>query len=162
MGDDDFPYVEIPDHLRPRLGLPDPGTRMYRAYGADDAFAEWWDAVCEVCGESGSVSPGGVSMYARMSRAAVYKRLAEGRLTAFCFHQERKTRTRFLKRDRISTERTPVTNIPVSECKAWAEQLSHLSRRERKQLEWGSGEYAGQSIELTPAQLKQRERQANG
>jgi len=28
-----FPFVEIPQHLQEIVGEPDPGTRIFRAYG---------------------------------------------------------------------------------------------------------------------------------
>lgn len=155
MGNDDFPFVTVPDRLLPRVGNPDKGTRIHRAYGPSDAFEEWWEAVCEICGPENSVSPGGVPMFAQASRAAVHKRLKEGRLTAFCFHKETVHRTRFRKREVITTVGTPITNIPVSECKAWGDQMRLLTRSERKLIQWGDGDNAGQVlIRKTPSRKK--------
>lgn len=146
MSTDAFPFISVPEHLVPRIGLADPGTRLFRAYGPREAFPEWWAAVCEICGESGAVSPGGVAMFAKASRAAVHKRLKEGRLTAFCFHQESARRSKFRKREVITTDGRPVTYIPVTECKAWAELMRGLSSSELHQLQWGDGDNAGQVL----------------
>ena len=67
------------------------------------------------------VSPGGVSMFAPVSRAAVHKRLKEGRITAFCFHVVHDEKT-FFGTTRKAKER-PYIYIPISECKAWAKEL---------------------------------------
>ncbi len=158
MTTETFPYTEVPDHLIPRIGLADPGTRLYRAYGPRDAFPEWWKAVCEICGEDGAVSPGGVAMFAKASRAAVHKRLKEGRLTAFCFHQESVQRTKFRKREVITTDGRPVTYIPVTECKAWAKLMQGLSYEERKSLQWGDGDNAGQVLVHSTKPRKKEER----
>lgn len=146
MGNDGFPFVTVPDHLIPRVGNTDEGTRVYRAFGPPEAFEQWWEAVCEICKPENTVSPGGVPMFAQASRAAVHKRLKEGRLTAFCFHKETVHRTRFRKREVIVTEGTPITNIPVSECKAWGEQMRAMTRTERKEIQWGEGDNAGQVL----------------
>ena len=82
----DIEYIKIPSHYLPIIGEADEGTRMYRAYSSDVSFMVWWDAICEICGEESSVSPGGVAMYIKVSRAGVHKRMKEGRLTAFMFH----------------------------------------------------------------------------
>lgn len=60
-------------------------------------------------------------MFAPVSRAAVYKRLTEGRLTAFSFHVRKYSKTLF-GRERMERE-TPFVFIPVSECKAWGEEI---------------------------------------
>lgn len=85
-------------------------------------------------------------MFAKASRAAVHKRLKEGRLTAFCFHQESARRSKFRKREVITTDGRPVTYIPVTECKAWAELMRGLSSSELHQLQWGDGDNAGQVL----------------
>lgn len=118
----DFPFVEIPSHLTDRIGEPDKGTRLYRRYGTENDSRDWFDAVCEICEGLGSVSPGGVSMYAKVSRPAVHKRLKEGRLTGFLFHIIKDGK--FLKhRKKMQDGGFPYCFIPVSECKAWAQEL---------------------------------------
>jgi hypothetical protein len=158
MVESDFPFIEIPAHLQPMLGLPDEGTRIYRAYGPRDAFGEWWEAVCEACGEQGSVSPGGVCMHVKVSRAGVYKRMKEGRLTALCFHVEEQYRTIFRKREMIKTSGHPYCCVPVTECVAWSEQLRHLEYRERKLIQWGDGDHAGQVLIRNESRPAERSR----
>jgi hypothetical protein len=68
------------------------------------------------------MSPGGVSGYVKVSRPAVHKRLKEGRLTGFFFHQV--TDGRFFKdRKRLEDGGRPYIYMPVVEARAWAQQL---------------------------------------
>ena len=124
----DFPFVRIKKELLKRLGRPDPGTRLYRAYGTEADSEAWFDAVWEVCDDEKAISPGGVAMYVKVSRPAVHKRLKEGRLTGFYFHQTKEGRF-FKGRKKLDEGGRPYIFIPVSECKAWAEEL-----KERKEL----------------------------
>lgn len=118
----EFPFVEIPNHLKEVVGNPDEGTKIYRRFGTEEDIEEWFNAVCEICHGDGSVSPGGVSMYAKVSRPAVHKRLKEGRLTGFMFHKIKNGK--FLKsRKKLDEGGHPYICIPVSECKAWAEKM---------------------------------------
>ena len=82
----DFKYLEVPASLKPFIGEPDPDTRIYRREGSDEESGPWFDALGEHLPGEGFVSPGAVMMYAPVSRAAVHKRLKEGKMTAFCFH----------------------------------------------------------------------------
>lgn len=120
---DDFLFVEIPPHLKKIVGEPDPGTRIFRAYGNEEDFDKWFDAVWEICGDDKAVSPGGVSMFAKVTRAGVHKRMKEGRLTAFLFHKVKESK--WIKGRKVLEEGgRPYGFIPVSECKAWAKELS--------------------------------------
>ncbi len=83
----DHGLLIIPPELLPVIGEPDEGTRLYRKEGDEDEKGFWFDALTEVFGSL--VSPGGVALYAPVSRAAVHKRLKEGRMTAFCYHVKR-------------------------------------------------------------------------
>lgn len=123
-----FPFVEIPNHFIELIGKPDPGTRLYRAYGNEDDMQKWFDAVIEICHGEGSVSPGGAAGYAKVSRPAVHKRLKEGRLTGFLFHVVENGRF-FKDKKKLSDGGNPYAYIPVSECKAWAVDLA--KRRDR-------------------------------
>jgi len=119
----DFPYLKIMKHDRAILGKKDPTTRIYRFSGGDtrrDA-GDWYDRLCARFPSEGFVSPGGVSMYVPVSRAAVYQRINAGKLTAFCYHPTEWSRTLFggLRK----TRKSPYMYIPVSECKAWAAEL---------------------------------------
>ncbi len=120
--DKEFPFVTVPLHLIEHFGEPDPGTRLYRKYGDEGDMRAWFDAVCEVCKGPGSMSPGGISGYVKVSRPAVHKRLKEGRLTGFFFHQVKEGRF-FKDRKRLAEGGRPYCYIPVVEARAWAEEL---------------------------------------
>jgi len=109
------------------LGVPDEGTRVYRKDGPEEETGPWFDALTDVVGSS--VSPGGVSMYCPVSRAAVHKRMKEGRLTAFMFHATHK-KTDWFGKKRVLRER-PLCFIPVSECKAWKIELEDEAKRRK-------------------------------
>lgn len=116
---DEFPYVEVPEELWPMIGKPDEGTRIYRKDGSEEECAPWFDLVCEIARDT--VSPGGVSMYCPVSRAAVYKRMKEGRLSAFLFHVTEASTNFFGKG--VLKRVTPYVYVPVSECRAWRKEL---------------------------------------
>lgn len=124
----EFQFVKIPPHLAKQLGEPDSGTRLHRAYGSEADMEAWFEAVWEVCEEEKAISPGGVAGYVKVSRPAVHKRLKEGRLTGFFFHLIKEGRF-FKGKKKLAEGGRPYIFIPVSECKAWAEEL-----KERKGL----------------------------
>lgn len=124
--------VEIPVRLLPVIGRPDPGTRIYRQKGPPDDLPLWHEAIGEVFPRL--LSPGGVSMYAPVSRAAVHKALLAGRLTAFAFHVTKPVKTLFggLREQR----ETPYVYIPSVEAQGWGKELEQrLSRREHITIE---------------------------
>ena len=102
------------------VGKRDKGTRIYRREGTYKESGEWCVAMDEVFDDQ-FVSPGGVGMFVPASRAAVHKRLQEGRLTALCFHVVHDEKTFFGNVRKAKA--TPFVYIPVSECKAWAKEL---------------------------------------
>lgn len=116
----EFPFVNVTGELATLAGKRDKGTRIYRTEGTYDECGEWYERIAELADDS-FVSPGGVSMFAPVSRASVHKRLKEGRLTAFCFHVVHDEKT-FFGTTRKAKQR-PYVYIPVSECKAWAKEL---------------------------------------
>ena len=134
----DFKYLEVPAALEPVVGKPDPDTRIYRREGSDEDSGPWFDALCEHFPGEGFVSPGGVGMYAPVSRSGVYKRLKEGKMTAFCFHVVEAKRSIFGYQDKL--KKRPYVYIPVSECKAWAEELKTRPDRKEAYLEAAGGE----------------------
>jgi hypothetical protein len=136
----DFKYLEIPASLKPFIGEPDPDTRIYRREGSDEESGPWFDALGEHLPGEGFVSPGGVMMYAPVSRAAVHKRLKEGKMTAFCFHVVEAKRSIFGYQDKL--KKRPYVYVPVSECKAWAEELKARPDRKEAYLEAAGGEKA--------------------
>ncbi len=134
----DFPYLVIPASLKPLIGEPDPETRIYRREGSDEESGPWFDALGEHLPGEGFVSPGGVMMYAPVSRAAVHKRLKEGNLTAFCFHVVRAERSLFGYQKKLKER--PYIYVPVSECKAWGEDLKARPDRKAAYVEAAGGE----------------------
>lgn len=142
MTSTDIKPVAIPGHLAKVIGDPDPGTRMYRRYGRRDDFQAWWDAVCEICGEESSVSPGGVALYARVSRAGVHKRMKDGRLTGFLFHPVQGY-SRWTKREILDNAGQPYIYIPGDECKQWAKLLGNMDTAEQRAEAMGDGDNDG-------------------
>lgn len=142
-----FPFVVVAADLRAVVGEPEDGTRIYRREGADDEMAGWYDVLTEAI-EPRLVSPGGVSMFAPVSRAAVYKRLREGRLTAFAFHVIEQKRG-LMGRVRAVRQKTPYVFVPVSEAKAWAAELA--SRADQAAA---TAEARGEAADLNPEFLE--------
>jgi hypothetical protein len=129
-----FPYLKVTKSDRALVGKQDPGKRIYRQSGPAEESGEWFERLSRRFPNERFVSPGGVSMFAPVSRAAVYQRLNVGGLTAFCYHPAKVRKTIFggLRK----TRETPYMYIPVSECKAWAEEVKKR---------FGSGENRGLS-----------------
>jgi hypothetical protein len=125
MTTDRFYFVSIPSPFEQRMGEPDEGTRIFRAQGDHLQMRQWFDALCEHIGPA--VSPGGAAVYAKVSRAAVYKRMKSGGLTAFCFHITGKTKTIFGGEKKL--KEWPLVYIPVAECKAWGVELDERAAR---------------------------------
>lgn len=121
----DIPFVPIPPEFAALAGTPDKGTRIYRSEGDHFAMKRWFWALCENIGPC--VSPGGAAVYAGVTRAGVYRRMQAGKLTAFCFHIIGKKKTLFGGEKKL--KRWPVVYIPVSECKAWDEELDYRAAK---------------------------------
>lgn len=142
-----FPYVKIPEDLKNVFGPRQDGTRIYRKEGAEEEAGAWFDAVHELLGST--VSPGGVAMYCPVSRAAVHKRIKEGRLTAFLFHTTHQKTNLFGKKRTLRA--SPHCYIPVSECKAWKEELEKEALRRGyispEELEGAKPDWAGDFFE---------------
>lgn len=115
-----IPFVEITKSALPVFGKRDAETRVYRREGTAQEVAAWFDKIIEIAGPA--VSPGGVCMYAHVSRAAVYKALNEGRLTAFGFHVISESRSVFGFKKK--TREMPYVYVPVSEAKAWGKVIN--------------------------------------
>src|ERR1700683_1501569 len=82
----EFPYLQMNTPERKKLvGKQDKGTRIYRREGSFKESGEWCVTMDEVF-EDQFVSPGGVGMFVPVRRAAVHKRMKEGRVTALCFY----------------------------------------------------------------------------
>jgi hypothetical protein len=152
MSSTDFQFVQIPEHLKPIIGTPDRGTRLFRRFGSSEDYRVWWDAVCEICGEEGAVSPGGVSMYAQVSRSGVHKRMKEGRITVFLFHVVKGV-SRLTRREKLENS-VAYTYIPGLECKAWAEIIARLPSRQAADEAIGDGDFQGRFLAAKGRKLK--------
>jgi len=153
---DSFPFVEIPEYLKDKIGIPDPGTRLYRAYGTEEDESAWADAVFEICHGDGSVSPGGAAGYARVSRPGVHKKLKTGGLTGFVFHVTKESFL-FEGKKKLSANANFYCYIPVSECKAWAQELS--KKRDKLELAkeiMGDGNFNDKYLNKPPKHLKKK------
>jgi hypothetical protein len=149
----DFPYLEIPKGLETVIGSREEGKRVYRREGSDEEVGPWFDAICEAFPDDTFVSPGGVSMYAPVSRAGVHKRIKDGKLTLFLFHVVRQERTMFGYQKKL--KELPYGYIPVSECKAWANELA--ARPERRAAEAiGDGDFEGRFLDKDPKDAKDK------
>jgi hypothetical protein len=157
-----FPFVPLPEKLRTIIGEPDPDTRLYRQVGSKEECGAWFDAISEEIGQT--VSPGGVSMYAKVSKAATYKRIKEGRLTAFCFH-EVEIRKGFLGGSK-KVQKSPFIYVPVSEAKAWGKELqARLQAGEtlyREDIEGEEPDFCGDFFEWDSKWRKTRLKQFSG
>ena len=81
-----FPYVAIDTaEKRKVFGVPLDGTRIYYRRGNLKEYALWMNTLFKAFGGQGYLGPGLVPQLVSVSRSAVYKRIAEGRLTVFCF-----------------------------------------------------------------------------
>ena len=134
----EFPYLDVPASLKPIVGVADPETRIYRREGSDEKSGPWFDALCEHFPGEGFISPGGVGMYAPVSRAGVYKRLKEGNLTAFCFHVVKAERSLFGYQKKLKER--PYVYVAVSECKAWGQDLKARPDRKAAYVEAAGGD----------------------
>jgi hypothetical protein len=147
----EFPYLQVTTAERKKLcGKPDKGTRIYRREGTYKESGEWCVAMDEEFDDK-FVSPGGVGMFVPVSRAAVHKRMKEGRLTALCFHVVHDEKTFFGNVRKAKA--TPFVFIPVSECKAWAKEIAE----KRGQVETvNPGDESQEFLEKAPEDRKNR------
>jgi hypothetical protein len=143
----DFPFVEIPEKLLPIIGRREPGTHIYRRDGSQEESSVWFDLLTEIIGPS--VSPGGVGMYCPVSRAAVYKRINEGKLSIFLFHVTHRTTTLFGK-NRILRD-NPYGYIPASEARAWRRELEERAVKQgvitAEELEGAKPDWHGEFLQ---------------
>ena len=116
----ELPYLKVTPEMKSIVGKCDKGTRIHRREGSYAEAGKWFLQLDELFKDR-FVSPGGVSMFVRISRAAVHKRMKEGRLSAFCFHVVHEEKTFFGNVRKAKA--TPFVTNPVSECKAWAKEI---------------------------------------
>ncbi len=143
----DFPFVEIPMELYPIVGVPDPETRLYRRDGSQEEASVWFELLTEIIGPS--VSPGGAGMYCPVSRAAVYKRVKEGKLSMFLFHVTWRKTTLFGKNKIL--RQNPYGYIPASELKAWRDELEKRAVEQgnitEEELEGSKPDWTGEFLQ---------------
>ncbi len=143
----EFSFVQIPPEMEAVIGKPDPGTHIYRKDGSQEESAAWFDLLTELIGPS--VSPGGVGMYCPVSRAAVYKRIKEGKLSIFLFHVTHRKTTLFGKTKTLRD--SPFGYVPVSEARAWREELEERAVRQgvitQEELEGAKPDWHGEFLQ---------------
>ena len=143
----DFPFVNIPTELEALIGKRDPDTHIYRKDGSQEESAAWFDVLTEVIGPS--VSPGGVGMYCPVSRAAVYKRIKEGKLSIFLFHVTHRKTTLFGKTKTLRD--SPYGYVPVCEAQAWRKELEERAVRQgmitQEDLEGSKPDWHGEFLQ---------------
>jgi hypothetical protein len=121
MSQNKFSFINVPPEALPIVGEPTAGTRFYRRKGSDEECGEWFEAIGRFFKGDVGLSPGGVAMFVPVSRAAVHKRLREGRLTGFAFHVTSQGKSLWGKPRKIKER--PYLVLSVSECQAWAKEL---------------------------------------
>lgn len=156
----DFPFVKVPENLHSVFGEPVPGTHLYNKEGPQEETSYWTDAVFTVAGPC--VSPGGVSIYAPVSRAAVHKRLKEGKLTGFFFNVTHRKRN-FFGVD-LSTRELAYGYIPISECKAWKAEIEKRALEQgmvtQKELEGDKPDWHGSFLVWNSSWIRAQKRKA--
>src|ERR1035437_4888419 len=139
MIQNEFPFINVPPEALPIVGEPTPGTRFYRREGSDEEYGEWIEAIGRFFQGDVGLSPGGVAMFVPVSRAAVHKRLREGRLTGFAFYVTSQGKSLWGKPRKI--KQRPYLVLSVSECKAWVKELKRKAA-------------VAEEAELTPEQRR--------
>jgi hypothetical protein len=121
MGFIEFPFIGVPKDLRKIVGEPTPGTRAYRREGTHAECGQWIeDLGLHYKGDVG-ISPAGVTMFVPVQRAAVHKRIKEGKLTAFFFYITHVESTFFGTKRKVKLR--PYILLSMSECKAWVAEM---------------------------------------
>ena len=121
MGFIEFPFIEVPKDLRKIVGEPTTGTRAYRREGTHAECGQWIeDLGLHYKGDVG-ISPAGVTMFVTVQRAAVHKRIKEGKLTAFFFYITHVESTFFGTKRKVKMR--PYILLSLSECKAWVAEM---------------------------------------
>ena len=121
MGFIEFPFIEVPEDLRRIVGEPTLGTRAYRREGTHAECGQWIeDLGLHYKGDVG-ISPAGVTMFVPVQRAAVHKRIKEGKLTAFFFYITHVESTFFGTKRKVKMR--PYILLSLSECKAWVAEM---------------------------------------
>jgi hypothetical protein len=143
----EFPFVAVPEEVLPVVGRVVPGTRIYEKKGPEEECGPWYEVIDELFGPC--VSPGGVAMYCPVTRAAVHKRIKEGRITVFLYHVTERKIGLFGSKEVV--RESPYTYIPVSEIKAWKKELEERAisqgRVTREELEGTRPDWEGSFLD---------------
>ena len=121
MGFIEFPFIEVPKYLRKIVGEPTPGTRAYRREGTHAECGQWIEDLGLYFKGDVGISPAGVTMFVPVQRAAVHKRIKEGKLTAFFFYITHVESTFFGTKRKVKLR--PYIMLSLSECKAWVAEM---------------------------------------
>jgi hypothetical protein len=147
MDENPFPFAVIPPEMEKIIGTRDGPSHVWRQSGSEEDCSAWYDALSECAGRC--VSPGGVSMYCPVSRAAVHRRVKDGKLSMFLFHVT-ENKTGLFRRDR-EVRTSPYGFVPVSECKAWKKEFEDRAVRHeeisREDLEGAKPDWNGEFIQ---------------
>ena len=140
------------------IGEPVPGTKIFRKDGPESELPFWFEAINAIAGDV--VSPGGANMYCPVSRAAVHKRLKEGKLTGYFFYPTTPKRNLFGKKVQKRTD--PYGYIPISELKEWAKEIEEkaikLGHVTREDLEGNEPDWYGDFLKWNSKFNKQKQR----
>jgi hypothetical protein len=121
MGFIEFPFIEVPEDLRKIVGEPTTGTRAYRREGTHAECGQWIEDLGLYYKGDVGISPAGVTMFVPVQRAAVHKRIKEGKLTAFFFYITHVENTFFGTKRKVKLR--PYILLSMSECKAWVVEM---------------------------------------
>lgn len=133
---------------------------MYFKSGPQEQAGAWADAVFELFGPA--VTRGAVSLYVPVGRAAVHKRLKEGRLTGFFYEITHRKRSLFGGSKDV--RELDVVLIPVSECRAWAEEIKGVALARgivtKEELEGDIPDWHGEFLEWHVREARRIAREA--
>lgn len=146
--------IEIPSELRPLLGEQDPGTRIFRNFGDQAHYAEWFDAIVKHVGPT--LSPGGVAGFVHVSRVAVHKRIKAGKLTAFMFYAPENNERLPIYLRLFRDPANPYMYIPYEECVAWAKELSERGTGSSAVPSPGADDFDEQTLLEPPEAMKKQ------
>ena len=134
---------------------------MYFKSGPQEEAGAWADAVFALVGPA--VTRGAVSLYVPVGRAAVHRRLKEGRLTGFFYEITHRKRTLFGGSKDV--RELDVVLIPVSECQGWAEELKGVAVARgivtRAELEGDIPDWHGEFLDWYTRETRRKAREAN-
>lgn len=146
--------------LKPEIiGKQVTGTRLYQKHGPESEASYWYDVIFDVFGPC--VSPGGISMYAPVSRAAIHQRIKQGKMLAFYFYLDSERRNWF--GTKTARKNVAYGLIPVEEGKIWKKELEEralaLNKVTREELEGEEPDWYGKFLEWDSEFVKKANKQ---